>query len=146
MAETPAADTTLWARVKPLLPYVITVALFAAGAWALYHLLAPVDLRDVMKQVRTTPYSVIALALLTTALSYATLIGYAWSALRYIKKELPFPVIAMGGFLGYAFGNTIGAGPITGGAVRYRIYSALGLSAYDIAMIAAFGLPAGLAK
>lgn len=139
MAETPAADTTLWARVKPLLPYVITVALFAAGAWALYHLLAPVDLRDVMKQVRTTPYSVIALALLTTSLSYATLIGYDWSALRYIKKELPFPVIAMGGFLGYAFGNTIGAGPITGGAVRYRIYSALGLSAYDIAMIAAFG-------
>ncbi|WP_420005971.1 bifunctional lysylphosphatidylglycerol flippase/synthetase MprF [Arenibacterium sp. LLYu02] len=139
MAETPAADTTLWARVKPLLPYVITVALFAAGAWALYHLLAPVNLRDVMKQVRTTPYSVIALALLTTSLSYATLIGYDWSALRYIKKELPFPVIAMGGFLGYAFGNTIGAGPITGGAVRYRIYSALGLSAYDIAMIAAFG-------
>lgn len=139
MAETPAADSTLWARVKPLLPYVITVALFAAGAWALYHLLAPVDLRDVMKQVRTTPYSVIALALLTTSLSYATLIGYDWSALRYIKKELPFPVIAMGGFLGYAFGNTIGAGPITGGAVRYRIYSALGLSAYDIAMIAAFG-------
>ncbi len=139
MAETPAADTTLWARVKPLLPYVITVALFAAGAWALYHLLAPVDLRDVMKQVRATPYSVIALALLTTGLSYATLIGYDWSALRYIRKELPFPVIAMGGFLGYAFGNTIGAGPITGGAVRYRIYSALGLSAYDIAMIAAFG-------
>lgn len=139
MAQAPTAGKVLWIRIKPLLPYVITVALFAAGAWALYHLLAPVDLRDVMAEVRRTPLHVIALALLTTGLSYATLIGYDWSALRYIGKELPFPVTAMGGFLGYAFGNTIGAGPITGGAVRYRIYSALGLSAYDIAMIAAFG-------
>ncbi len=139
MAQAPTAGKVLWIRIKPLLPYVITVALFGAGAWALYHLLAPVDLRDVMAEVRRTPLHVIALALLTTGLSYATLIGYDWSALRYIDKELPFPVTAMGGFLGYAFGNTIGAGPITGGAVRYRIYSALGLSAYDIAMIAAFG-------
>ncbi|WP_425073590.1 bifunctional lysylphosphatidylglycerol flippase/synthetase MprF [Sagittula sp. S175] len=142
MDESEDTGTTLWQRVKPLTPYLVTIALFAAGTWALYHLLAPVDLRSVMTQARATPLPVIGLALLTTAASYATLIGYDWSALRYIGKSLPFPVTALGSFLGYAFGNTIGAGPITGGAVRYRIYSALGLSAYDIAAIATFGASA----
>ncbi|MFW2543909.1 bifunctional lysylphosphatidylglycerol flippase/synthetase MprF [Primorskyibacter sp. 2E107] len=139
MTDETGSETASWYRIKTVLPYFVTAALFAAGTWALYHLLAPVDLRAVMTEVRATPMHVIALALLTTAASYATLIGYDWSALRYIDKRLPPSVTALGAFLGYAFGNTIGAGPITGGAVRYRIYSALGLSAYDIAAIAAFG-------
>ncbi|MGR3572597.1 bifunctional lysylphosphatidylglycerol flippase/synthetase MprF [Brevirhabdus sp.] len=130
---------TVWSRIKPLLPYILTAALFAAGTYALYRLLAPVNFRDVMQQVRGTPRHIILLAILSTAGGYIALIGYDWSALRYIGKKLPLPVVFTGGFLGYAFGNTIGAGPVTGGAVRYRIYSALGLSGYDIAAIAAFG-------
>ncbi|MGD9863886.1 MAG: bifunctional lysylphosphatidylglycerol flippase/synthetase MprF [Pseudodonghicola sp.] len=132
-------ETTTRARAKLLLPYVVTAALFALGAWALYRMLAPVHLDEVMAMVRATPAGSIALALLCTFGGYAALIGYDWSALRYIGRRLPFPVIAAGGFLGYAVGNTVGAGPVTGGAVRYRIYSALGLSALDIAGISVFG-------
>lgn len=125
-------------RMKPLFPWILTAALFGAGVWSLHHLLASVDLKQVVSQARATPWYILALAILTTFGSYATLIGYDWSALRYIEKDLPAPVIALGSFLGYAMGNTIGAGPITGGAVRYRVYSGLGLSAQDIAAIAAF--------
>ena len=128
-----------WERIKPALPYILTVALFMLGAYALYQLLKPVNFKDVMTQVRGTPWNIIALALLATFTGYAALIGYDWSALRYLGKKLPFPVITTGGFLGYALGNTIGAGPVTGGAVRYRIYASLGLSGYDIAAIAVFG-------
>ena len=134
-----APPSSIWARIKPIMPYLLTAGLFALGAFALYHLLKPVNFRDVMYQVRGTPWHIIALALLAMFVGYAALIGYDWSALRYIGKKLPFPVIMTGGFLGYALGNTIGAGPVTGGAVRYRIYSSLGLSAYDIAAIAIFG-------
>lgn len=134
-----APPTNLWARIKPIVPYVLTAGLFALGAFALYQLLKPVNFRDVMDQVRGTPWHIIALSLLAMFAGYAALIGYDWSALRYIGKKLPFPVIMTGGFLGYALGNTIGAGPVTGGAVRYRIYSSLGLTAYDIAAIAVFG-------
>lgn len=134
-----SAEFGIWQRVRPLLPYVLTAALFALGAFALYHLLKPVDLKQVMTQVRATPWHIIAGALLAMITGYCALIGYDWSALRYLGKKLPFPVIMTGGFLGYALGNTIGAGPVTGGAVRYRIYSALGLTGYDIAAIAVFG-------
>ncbi|WP_339646520.1 hypothetical protein [Jannaschia helgolandensis] len=40
---------------------------------------------------------------------------------------------------GPRFAISARAGPVTGGAVRYRIYSALGLSGYDIAAIVLFG-------
>lgn len=129
----------IWTRIKPIAPYLLTAGLFILGAFALYHLLKSVNFKDVMAQVRGTPWHIIALSLLAMFTGYAALIGYDWSALRYIGKKLPFPVIMTGGFLGYALGNTIGAGPVTGGAVRYRIYSSLGLTGYDIAAIAVFG-------
>lgn len=132
-------SATPWARIKPILPYLLVAGLFALGAFALYSLLKPVNFRDVMVQVRGTPWHIIGLSLLAMFAGYAALIGYDWSALRFIGKKLPFPVIMTGGFLGYALGNTVGAGPVTGGAVRYRIYSSLGLTAYDIAGIAVFG-------
>ncbi len=137
-----AADKTIyrvWARLRPVLPFVVTAALFAGAAYALYHLLRPVDFKQVMVEIRATPPHIIALSLLATMVGYAALIGYDWSALRYIGKKLPMPVIVTGGFLAYALGNTIGAGPVTGGAIRYRIYSSLGLTGYEITAISVFG-------
>jgi len=131
--------SALWSRIKPAAPYLLTATLFALGVFALYQLLKPVNFRDVMDQVRATPWHLVALSVLAMFTAYAALIGYDWSALRYLGKTLPLPVVITGGFLGYALGNTIGAGPVTGGAVRYRIYSSLGLTAYDIAAIAIFG-------
>ncbi len=77
-------------------------------------------------------------AIAATAVAYVGLIGYDWSALRYIGKRLPLPTVVLGGFLGYALGNTIGLSALSGGAVRYRIYSALGLSGYDVLAVASF--------
>ena len=134
-----APRANVWDRIRTVAPYILTLALFALGAFALYHLLKPVNFKEVMAQIRGTPFHIIVLALLAMLTGYAALIGYDWSALRYLGKKLPLPVIMTGGFLGYALGNTIGAGPVTGGAVRYRIYSSLGLSGYDIAAIAIFG-------
>lgn len=134
-----AKQTTHMGRLKATFPYLLTAGLFVLGAFALYHLLKPVNFSEVMGQVRGTPWHIIALSVLAMLAGYAALIGYDWSALRYLGKKLPFPVIMTGGFLGYALGNTIGAGPVTGGAVRYRIYASLGLTGYDIAAIAVFG-------
>ena len=135
---TPASAASLWSRSRPYLPYIVTAVLFLAGAYALFRLLGPVNLREVMTQVRATPKSTVALSLLCTLIGYLALVGYDWSALRYIGKRLPLPSVILGGFLGYAFGNTIGLSAVSGGAVRYRVYASLGLNGYDIAAIATF--------
>lgn len=127
-----------WALLRALLPYLVTAGLFALGLWALQKLLAPVNLGDVIAQIHATAWSTITLALICTLCGYLALAGYDWSALRYIGKPLPLPVVLTGGLMAYAFGNTIGLSAVSGGAVRWRVYSRLGLDGYDVAAVSTF--------
>ncbi len=59
-------------------------------------------------------------------------------------RKVPFGHVALTSFCAYAVGNIAGFGPLTGGTIRYRFYSPLGVSPEDIARIvgyvtAAFG-------
>ncbi len=119
-------------------PVVITLALFALGLYALHGLLAPLDFEEVLAKMRATPPATFALAIGATAIGYAALVGYDWTAMRYIGRRLPLPAVALGGFLAYAFGNTIGLSALSGGAVRYRIYTSLGLDGYEVAVISSY--------
>lgn len=121
-----------------MLPYVVTFALFGLGLYALQKLLAPVDLAEVVDQVHAIPLSTKLIALGATLCAYLALAGYDWSALRYIGKPLPLPTVLTGGLMAYAFGNTIGLSAVSGGAVRWRVYSALGLDGYDVAAVSTF--------
>ncbi|KGJ05371.1 hypothetical protein IT41_06270 [Paracoccus halophilus] len=124
--------------MRAMLPYLLALALFGAGILALYRLLGPVDILAVADQIASTPWHVIGAATAATLAGYACLACYDWSALRHIGKRLPPPVALMGGFLAYAFGNTIGLTAVSGGAVRWRLYSGLGLDGYDIAAVSTF--------
>lgn len=133
-----APDGGGWRRVLPVLPYLATAALFVAGLWALAHLLGEVSAEDLRGQVRAVPLSHLGGALLATAVGYGAMACYDWTALRYIGRVLPARTIALGGFLAYSIGNTIGLSALSGGAVRYRVYSVLGLGVGDIARISGF--------
>ncbi len=124
--------------LRHALPVLLGLALFGLGVFALYRLLKPVHAADVIAQIRATPFSALITAFGATFLGYVALIGYDWSALRYLGKKVPFRIVAVGGFLGYSFGNTIGVSVVSGGAVRYRIYSAFGLSAFEVASVSTF--------
>ena len=87
-----ATDRSLVARLRVATPYLLALLLFGLGAYALYHLLRPVDIHAVADQIRSTPWQVIALALGATFAGYLCLAAYDWSALRHIGKRLPLPV------------------------------------------------------
>lgn len=137
-ANIPENTSHLGWRLRAAAPYLAAGALFLLGLLALYHLLAPVDLHEVAAQVHATPWTVTGLALASTLAGYLCLALYDWSALRYLDKSLPLPVVLSGGLMAYAFGNTLGLTPISGGAVRWRVYAGLGLDGYDIAAISTF--------
>ena len=128
----------IWQMGRAVFPFALAIALFTMGLYAVLHLLADVKLSDVIAQVRSTPVLILVLAHLTTLAGYLFLVGYDWSALRYIGKPLALPVTVTGGLMAYAFGNTIGLSAVSGGAVRYRIYSGQGLDAYDVAAVSTF--------
>lgn len=124
--------------LRAYLPYAVAAGLFLLGVLALHRLLAPVGLHEIIRQVRATPWTTLALAALATLAGYLCLAAYDGIALRHIGKPLPTPVVLTGGLMAYAFGNTIGLSAITGGAVRWRVYGGLGLGGHDIAAISAF--------
>lgn len=119
-------------------PILLGAGLFALGLFALYRLLKPVNPAEVAAQIKATPVATLAAALGATAIGYVALIFYDWFGLRFIGKTLNRGVVALGGFLGYAFGNTIGVSVVTGGAVRYRIYPAVCLNAFEVAAVSGY--------
>ena len=125
-------------KLRHIAPVLVGLGLFGLGLYALHHLLQPVHPGDIMRQMRATPWHVLIVAFGATALGYTALIGYDFWALKFLEKKLPLRVVALGGFLGYAFGNTIGVSVLSGGAVRYRIYSAFGLNAFEVAALASY--------
>ncbi len=112
--------------------------LFIAGIVVLSRTLHQTSLQDIYARIQALPTGKILLAMLFTLLNYAALTGYDWSALRYVGKKLSFPVIAFTSFTGFSLGNTLGVSWLSGGAVRYRFYSRVGLSLAEVTLIIAF--------
>jgi phosphatidylglycerol lysyltransferase len=134
-----------WARLRPWLLAALGLTLTAMIGVALQRLLAEVHYADVMAAVVATPTPKIAAAVLATAFSYLALTRYDASALRYVGAKVGGSTVLLTSFVAYALSNTIGLGPLSGGVVRMRLYSAAGVQPPQIARVivfnaAAFGL------
>ena len=100
------------------------------AAIVLYRLLRGIDIHKVFAAMVQTKVRDVAISALFVAGGYFTLTFYDLFALRTIgRPEVPYRIAALAGFTSYSVGHNIGASALTGGAVRYRIYSARGLSA-----------------
>ena len=84
-------------RWRRAIPVVLGLAVFALGVYALYQLMKPVKAGEVIAQIRATPWLTLLSALGATVLAYIALIGYDWSALRYLGKKIPLRIVALGG-------------------------------------------------
>ena len=128
-----------------------SVTIIAVACYILYHMLQDLDVDDVMEAMRGTDLRTILLAGLCVAAGYFTLTFYDLFALRAIgRSEVPYRIAAFSGFTSYSIGHNVGASVFTGGAVRYRVYSAWGLSGIDVVAVSppsewlAVGSPSGL--
>ena len=96
---------------------------------ATQHLSKTLDYHSIIKTLRQLPPGLLVRSLAATTLSYLALIGRDAVALRYIGARVPRPLLWIGTVAGSALGNAVGFGALTGGAVRYRVYGAAGISA-----------------
>jgi len=121
-----------WNRIG----FLLSIAIIAVAVVVLVHMLHDLNVEQVFAALKDVPPHRIGLAALFVAGGYFTLTFYDWFALRTIgRPEVPYYTAALSGFTSYAVGHNIGATVFTGGAVRYRIYSARGLTAVDVAKI-----------
>jgi len=124
----------LWKGAVSLLGLV----LFTAALWVLSRGLKANHYKDVIGYLHQLPLSRVLIAILLVALAYLVMTGYDALALRYIRHPLPLQRTALASFIAFAFGNNMGFAMIAGSSVRYRLYSAWGLSALEIAQIVGF--------
>lgn len=104
----------------------------------LVHALEGVHWGDVWHSARShAPWQLVG-AVAFAAASYLALTGYDVLALRYLGRRLPYAQVGATAFMAYAIGHNVGATALSAGAVRYRRYSALGLTGNEIARVIVF--------
>jgi phosphatidylglycerol lysyltransferase len=126
------------ARLRTGLTLVAVLVVAGVVAAALHSALRGISLAAVVESLRVLPLGAITLSLAATALSFPVLLGNDIAALRYAGAAPPRRAIALASFCGYALGNAIGFGGLSGGAVRFRLYGAAGVPAGKIARVTLF--------
>lgn len=128
----------IYQRALPFLPALLVLGLAALAMQAVERLTEGVKYQDVLATLDAVTLMQVVGAAVFTLLSFAALAGYDAAGLAYLKVKVPLRSLALGSFAGYALGNTVGMGPVTGGAVRLRVYGAHGMDATGIAKLMAF--------
>src|SRR5262249_33857330 len=114
----------------------LSLTIIAIAAVALFRILRTIDGLEGIEALKATDWHRFTLAALFGAGGYFTLTFYDLFALRTIgRTDVSYRVAALAGFTSYSVGHNVGASVVTGGAVRYRLYSAWGLNAIEVTKI-----------
>jgi phosphatidylglycerol lysyltransferase len=116
----------------------LTLVLFAIALIACRHMLSELDLYALQDSLLSVPTPSLAGAVLAAVAGFVILLGYEWSASRYAGVDLPNKTLALGGFTAFAIGNAVGLSMLSGGSVRYRLYSRKGIGAGEVARMTLF--------
>ena len=117
---------------------IATISIFCAAVVVLFDQFRIVSPNAVLAFLATMPKYQIYAAIGLTAGSYLLLTGYDFLALWYVRRQLRFRDVVFTSFTAFAFSNNLGFQLLSGGSMRYRIYSNLGLQGGEIFGIVAF--------
>lgn len=123
--------------LKKITPF-ISIIFFGFALWYLDQELQEYQFSEITAQLSEISNIYILFSLLLCFLSYLLLTGYDALGVQYIGEDLEAGKIVRAGFVGYAFSHNMGMALITGGSIRYRIYSAWGFSGMQVTQIVGF--------
>ena len=116
--------------------FALSLTIIIVAVVVLYHILSDLDVEALLDALEATDWRTLAIAGFFVAAGYLTLTFYDLFALRTIgRSDVPYRIAALAGFTSYAVGHNVGASVFSGGAVRYRIYSAWGLGVIEVTKI-----------
>lgn len=133
------ARIATWAAARRgWLTAAFTLAMVVLAAYALRRLAHETHYDAVVEALLATPWWRLFAAVAFTAASFAALTLYDLNAFAAIGKPQPWRRIAPAALAAYAVAQTTGFGPLSGGAVRLRYYTPLGLTPGDVARAVVF--------
>ncbi len=122
-------------KVMQTLGILLPLLLFYAALWVLRREIRASHYQEVLQYLKQIPDRSFLLAFLASLGSYLALTFYDALGLKHIGKKLSYARTAVTSFIAYSFSHNIGASLLTGGSVRYRLYSAWGLNAEETANV-----------
>ncbi len=119
--------------IKKLISYS-GIFFFILAAGMLYWQLRNYSLRDIANAIMAIPLTNLALACVACLAGYFALALYDYLALNYVgeNKKVSWWKWMLAGMLGFAISNNAGHAVVSGGAIRYRLYTRWRVRSGDI--------------
>ena len=125
-------------NVRTVMTGVFAVTMTVGAFYLLHHFTDEITLSQVISDIRATPVSAIILSICATIISFTAIAFYEILAVRTVAPgRISYKLAAWAGIAGFAISDVAGFHVLTGGALRYRVYSQKGLEIPLIAQIVA---------
>ena len=111
---------------------------FGVAAFMIYRQLSKYTMEEIKDAIIETPNKNIILACIASFIGYMALSSYDYLALKYIKHKLAAWKWIFAGFIGFAVSNNAGHAIVSGGAIRYRLYTRWRIPASNIVKMVTF--------
>ncbi len=120
------------------LPTLLGIALLIGAGFVVTREFRHIRPHEIEAAVRAIPRRSLAIAGAWTFASFFVLTFYDRLATRYAGHRLAYARTAFASFCAYVLSHNLGFSALSGGAVRYRLYAAWGLTPAAIARVIAF--------
>ena len=104
----------------------------------IYRQLAKYTLQEIEDAIIAVPNKNIIYACIASFCGYMALSSYDFLALKYIKHKLATWKWIFAGFIGFTVSNNAGHAIVSGGAIRYRLYTRWRVQASEIVKMVTF--------
>ena len=111
---------------------------FVLAAYMLYHQLSKYSLDDIKEALFSIPHYNLLIACLASIGGYVALSSYDYLALRYVKRKLAAWKWIFAGVIGFSVSNNAGHAIVSGGTIRYRLYTRWRFHASEIVKMVTF--------
>lgn len=118
---------------------LVGLAVFVLVLFWLHRLLGEYHWRDVLASLRMIPREALVQAGCLAVAGYGCLSLYEMLGVNFAGARLAVGRMLSISLMAYGIGHTFGTNTLSGGAIRYRAYTLLGLRPRQIATIIAFG-------
>ncbi len=128
-------------QTKRLLKKLVSWAglfFFILAAYMIYHQLSKYNLEDIKDALLSIPRENLFYACMASLFGYVALSSYDYLALRYVRRKLAAWKWIFAGFIGFSISNNAGHAIVSGGAIRYRLYTRWRFHASEIVKMVTF--------
>jgi uncharacterized membrane protein YbhN (UPF0104 family) len=132
-------------RIKAVLGIGASVLIAGLAVWVLYRTFQRISVGDVVDNMRKAPVDTLLAAAACAFGALFMLSLYEIVIVRYVKHSIGRAKPMITALITYPLGHAVGQAMLSGGALRYRMYTPVGFSAMEVgATVLLCNLPYGL--